>query len=67
MIIYAQCRLGFTAQDSTEAQCLCPVMIMLQVAVVYSCTRALQNHAYSYLPFFLIYTLDLGKVCTDVK
>ncbi|XP_068744016.1 major facilitator superfamily domain-containing protein 12-like [Montipora capricornis] len=34
---------------------------LYMVAVVYSCTRALQNHAYSYLPFFLIYTLDLGK------
>ncbi|XP_068744047.1 uncharacterized protein [Montipora capricornis] len=34
---------------------------LYMVAVVYSCTRALQNHAYSYLPFFLIYTLDLSK------
>ncbi|XP_068741766.1 major facilitator superfamily domain-containing protein 12-like [Montipora capricornis] len=34
---------------------------LYMVAVVYSCTRALQNHAYSYLPFFLINTLDLGK------
>ncbi|XP_068744023.1 major facilitator superfamily domain-containing protein 12-like isoform X1 [Montipora capricornis] len=34
---------------------------LYMVAVVYSCTRALQNHAYSYLPLFLIYRLRLGK------
>ncbi|XP_068744025.1 major facilitator superfamily domain-containing protein 12-like [Montipora capricornis] len=39
---------------------------LYMVAVVYSCTRALQNHAYSYLPFFLIYTLDLTKGCFTI-
>ncbi|XP_068711313.1 major facilitator superfamily domain-containing protein 12-like [Montipora foliosa] len=34
---------------------------LYMVAVVYSCTRALQNHAYSYLPLFLIYRLRLSK------
>ncbi|XP_068689189.1 major facilitator superfamily domain-containing protein 12-like [Montipora foliosa] len=37
-----------------------------KVAVVYSCTRALQNHAYSYLPLFLIYRLRLGKRCFTI-
>ncbi|XP_068711784.1 major facilitator superfamily domain-containing protein 12-like [Montipora foliosa] len=34
---------------------------LYMVAVVYSCTLALQNHAYSYLPLFVIYRLRLGK------
>ncbi|XP_068711315.1 uncharacterized protein [Montipora foliosa] len=34
---------------------------LYMVAVVYSCTRALQYHAYSYLPLLLIHRLRLSK------
>ena len=36
-----------------------------QVAIVFACTRAVQDISYSYLPLFLTDTLDFQKVCAD--
>ena len=34
----------------------------VKVAIVMTCTRILHNHSYAYLPLFLIYRLQFGKV-----
>ena len=34
----------------------------IKVAIIYACTKVLQDVAYAYLPLFLIYRVDFGKV-----
>ena len=36
-----------------------------QVAIIFACTRAVQDISYSYLPLFLTDSLDFQKVCAD--
>ena len=37
--------------------------VVIQVAVIYMCTRLMNNLTQAYIPLFLIDTLDLPKVC----
>ena len=34
----------------------------IKVAIIFACTKVLQDVAYAYLPLFLIYSVDFGKV-----
>lgn len=34
----------------------------IKVAIIFTCTKVLQDVAYAYLPLFLIYRVDFGKV-----
>ena len=34
----------------------------IKVAIIFACTKVLQDVAYAYLPLFLIYRVDFGKV-----
>ena len=42
-----------------------PVLFFTQVAIIFACTRAVQDISYSYLPLFLTESLDFRKVCVD--
>ena len=42
-----------------------PVLFFIQVAIIFACTRAVQDISYSYLPLFLTDSLDFQKVCVN--
>ena len=39
-------------------------VVVVQVVVIYMCTRLMSNLTQAYIPLFLIDTLNLPKVCT---
>jgi len=42
-----------------------PILFFTQVAIIFACTRAVQDISYSYLPLFLTDSLDFQKVSVD--
>ena len=42
-----------------------PFLFFTQVAIIFACTRAVQDISYSYLPLFLTDSLDFQKVCAN--